>query len=461
MNQRGKPSHGWRVVVRRGLSTVMLLAGSMAVIATSPPFSELHEEHEGLAFDVVPGAEVKLPFELDVSDAARNGDGWGAHFVFSVVWRGADSAERTLEITVVNAQGETVATEAGSDNLRLSCRDLCIGGGEVVIRWPSRVDHGEATVDWNAGAEATFNSDEVPEGATLRFTISDPPIESRLRELATGVLSNGRPFERRVVSRQRITINTDDPTGEYWLEIPELWTGYAPGAVFYVITAETRTRLDEAGSIPLLSPPGCGSPCVWSIDLVLVDESFRYDDAARVTWRLTQVGSSTATAESVDLPVASVEAHLAGGPVTLNGDERVSIPVRLDVEPETTTIADFEEHSPQVLLTLRATVDEEATNFPDRARLEQQIGGLVNPHNENIHGRSSPLYDDTFADRRPAITPAKLDCVQDVCSLEFEVGFETVGFGRGSVTLTWDLTAELFYPFATSVPAGAEMSLSQ
>jgi hypothetical protein len=192
-----------------------------------------------------------------------------------------------------------------------------------------------------------------------------------------------------------------------------------------------------------------------------VDESFRYDDAARVTWRLTQVGSSTATAESVDIPVSSVEAHLAGGPVTLNGDGRVSIPVRLDVEPETTSIADFEEHSPQVLLTLRATVDEEATSFPDRARLEQQIGGLVNPHNENIHGRSSPLYDDTFADRRPATTPAKLDCAEDVCSLEFEVGFETVGFGRGSVTLTWDLTAELFYPFATSVPAGAEMSLSQ
>lgn len=433
----------------------------MAVIATSQPYAELSEVHEGLSFDVVPGAEIRLPFELEVSDAARSGAGWAIHFVFSVVWRGVDSAERTLEIIIVNARGETVASEAGSDNLRLSCRDLCIGGGEVVIRRPSRVDSGEATIDWNAQAVAAFDSGEVPEGATLRFTISDPPVESRLVELTNGVLSNDNLGELRSVSRQRITIDAGDPTGDYWLEVPEFSTGYGPGATLYVIAAETRTRVAESGSIPLLSPPGCGSPCVWSIDLVLVEESFRYDNTVRATWRLTQSGSSAATAESVDIPASSIEAHLAGGPITLNGDEGMSIPVRVDVDPEATTLADFEEHPPQVLLTLRATVDAEATDFPDRGRLEQQIGGLVNPHNENIRDVSFPLYDNTFADRRPATTPAKLDCAGGVCSLEFEVGFETVGFGRGSVTLTWDLTAELFYPFASSVPAGATMSLSQ
>jgi hypothetical protein len=324
-----------------------------------------------------------------------------------------------------------------------------------VITWPPNFDHGEATVDWTATATVSFDTNSPPEGATLQFSIVDPP--ATVSEIvAEGQVGSWGPQEFRIVSRQRVEITVDRPIGEYWLEVSDIHPAVRESrpAVF-ITTGGSTTRLDEAGSVLVSFPPGC-RPCVWGADLVVVHEYNR----SWVDWRLRNVGApGSATVEAVDTTTPEIETHVEGGQITLQGDERVVVPVRLDVSAESVNVADFEELEPHVMVYLNTMVDEATTDFPDGARFERQISGEVSPRSGQLTWVGSSVYDNTYATRPLMTRAAKLGCSSSGCWLDFDVAFETVDFRRRSITFTWDLSAVLSYPFATEVPTGADMRM--
>lgn len=435
----------------------MVAVASVAVVATSPPFSELRQDHDGISFEVSPDAnEVRLPFEFEVSDAARQAGGL-ASFRFSVVWRGVDPSEGpVLEVAVVNVRGDWVTSASRADDIYLSCSTECFGGGEVLITWPPDLDHGGATVDWTAKAAVSFDSDSPPEGATLQFSIVDPPAPVS-EIVAEGQVSSRNPQEPRIVSRQRVELTADRPGGEYWLEVSDIHPPVQEGqpAVF-MTTSGSTTRLEEAGSVLVSFPPNC-EPCTWSADLVVVHESTR----AWVDWRLRNIGTpDTATVETVDTTAPELETHIEGGQITLRGNERTVVPVRLDVSAAAVNVADFEELAPHVMMHLNTIVEDATTEFPGGARFERQIISDVSPGSGQLTWANSPVYNNTHATQPPMTKPAKLECSASGCWLDFQVAFETVDFRRGSITFTWDLNAALSYPFATEVPVGADMSMA-
>ena len=447
---------------RHRLSLLMVVVAALATIATSPPSSEIREEHLGLTFDLAAEAtEMRLPFEFSISEPARDGESWAVDFDFAMVWRNVDEEDRLLEVRVLGADGQTVQSQVGPTELGLSCREECLGGGEVVLTWPAEVTEGSVTVDWQASANASFETDVVPEGAVLSFSVADPPTRSASQRVTSGTIEVWPDFreKRRVVARQRVQIVADDTSAEHWLELTGLSQGLPEDSYFYVLADESRTRLTEAGSTRLEPPEGCSLPCEWSVDLLLVDENAHYNPA-EAGWRLTQSGGDPSEVTVVDGDIATVAATVSGGPVTLGDDEQISTRVSLEVDPEALSVEDFDIHRPQVVLTLRTIVDESQTQLPDRGSFGVAIRGLAPRDSTRVSAEQTSIYSNEInTDRGNVSVPAILDCTGSGCRLEFQVEYDTENLGSGQVTLTWELTGELPYPFAQRPPAGAAMSM--
>ena len=460
---RGQPEGNRAGPLRRLLSLLMVMVATLATIATSPPSSEIRGDHQGLTFDLSPEQpEMRLPFEFSISEPAQDADSWIVDFDFSLVWRDVSEDDRLLEGRLLDGEGQVLQRQAGTSELGLSCRDECIGGGEVVLSWRPGIAEGSVRVDWEAYANAFFETDELPEGATLSFEATDPPTASTSTVVATGITELRSDFReiRKVVARQHVQIETNAANAQHWLELTGLFSPNFPeDASFYVLANGSRTRLTEAGSTFLEPPADCSLPCKWSVDLLLVDEN-AHSNPAEARWRLTQSGGDPSAVTVVDGDVATLAKTLSGGPLTIGDGEETSTSVSLEVDPEALSVEDFDIHQPQVVLTLTTTVDESQSQFPDRGRLGVAIRGLAPPDSLRVPAENTSIYSDDIDPSRNIISvPAILDCSESGCELEFQIDHETENFGSGQVTLTWELRTELPYPFAQHPPDGVSMSL--
>lgn len=206
-------------------------------------------------------------------------------------------------------------------------------------------------------------------------------------------------------------------------------------------------------------------PCSWSIGLHLIDESAVPERREYVDWRLRRVGEgSPITAEVVNATPPSVTTGLDGDRVTLEGDEPVAVPLRLELDVATLG-DDFTDTSPQVLLQAHATVDLEESSFPDDGWFSQSLVVPPSPH-EYRHPAAQGAFGTGIRGHRPlgeltTAAPALLTCDGNRCSLDFELEHDVRDFGRHQVVFEWSVTAELFYPFADEPPPGAELTLTR
>jgi hypothetical protein len=434
------------------LSLLVLVVASVAVIASSPPFSELIERRDGDPFELDrENPVVRVPFEFYVTEPARE-ESWSFALSIGVVWRGVPESEQRLTVSLVDSKGQEVIKSSGATSLYLTCREECLGGGEFLAEWPIGIAAGEATVTWSATAMASFDRDQPPDGAAISLAVGSPPRPSQSVLLISESADTSR-VNPDIVMRRRVGLTARDLDAEYWLELQRV--GYGPYKTsFFVVIDQSTTRLAAGESIRLSPPVGCAAPCHWTVDVVVVDESQRANGGGGATWGIRQVGGSETgfARPATILPVPSTAIHLSGTAISIEGDNSLSIPVRLEVAPEAMTVDDFRAIERQVLVTLEANVDPATSSFRSGARLDVRIDGYPQ------FGSTASLSADLTP--HPATTPARLECRASGCVLDFAIEFETADFRRGAVTFDWELNVELSYPFADTVPAGADMELT-
>lgn len=443
----------YRSFFRTRLSLLVLVVASVAVIASSPPFSELIEQRDGDPFELDrENPVVTVPFEFYVTEPARE-ESWNLAVSLAVVWRGVPESEQQLTVSLIDPNGREVIKSSGATRVYLSCREECLGGGELVAEWPVGVAAGEATVTWSATAMASFDRDQPPDGAAITLAVASPSRPSQSVLLASDSTETSR-MSPDIVMRRRVGLTAKDLDAEYWLELQHL--GYGPyESSFFILADQVATRLAAGESIRLSPPTGCETPCRWTVDVVTVDESQRASGGGGAIWGIRQVGGSEpgSARPATTVPVPSATTRLSGAAISIEGDDEISVPVRLAVAAETVAVDDFQALAPQVLMTLEANVDSGKSSFPLGGTLAARINGYPE------FGRTEGLRADLTPN--PATTPARLDCQVDGCVLDFEIEFATRDFRRGFVTFDWELTVELPYPFADAVPAGANVELTQ
>ncbi len=457
--------------LRHRLAVAMAVIATVATIATSPPYSELSERHEGAAFDLGPDrSEVRIPFRTAVSDSVARKGAWGTRFDVRAVWRAVPPERRVLEVALVGPDGALLKPSTGvvhsttaADRVLMFCREECLVDAELVVSWPA-ADAGSATVDWSVELSAEFDTDSPPEDALLVIEAADPPDDMRSAVVGSGLLEMSFAT-RPITARQTVQLTMADPAAELWLEVAAIVENDATPTAFVAVTDRERTRLAEGESLRLEPPAGCAMPCSWSIGLHLIDESAVPERREYVDWRLRRVGEgSPITAEVVNATPPSVTTGLDGDRVTLEGDEPVAVPLRLELDVATLG-DDFTDTPPQVLLQAHATVDLEESSFPDDGWFSQSLVVPPSPH-EYRHPAAQGAFGTGIRGHRPlgeltTAAPALLTCDGNRCSLDFELEHDVRDFGRHQVVFEWSVTAELFYPFADEPPPGAELTLTR
>ncbi len=437
----------------------MLIVASLATIATSWEPAEITSEHAGESFQLSPDASrVSIPFVFEVPDAQRAEGNWYASFDLTLVWRGVSDEDRRLTYRMVNTGGAEIASGTISESRHLTCRTECIGSSELVIAWPEDVPSGSVTVDWLARAVWSFER-RIPDGAELAFRVTDPVADPSPVIIGSGRI--GKPASEGVspVHRQRLDI-TAPADSVLWLEIPDLNEGSGRAASLRADVGPQRIALHAGDSVKVPAPASCQSPCSWTVDLTLVDESLRYDAAPWALWRLVDASIEPvdATVDAADVRPPSLTATLSGGPMTIGRNDRTSVRLRLEVDREALAVGDFELVAPQVVLSLRTPI-RDGSGLETDGRFIRAID--LTPPGGPVRQRDETLYAESLTRDRPLTIQALVECTRNGCRLDFEITFEGADLGRSGVEFEWSVTAELPYPFASDVPERAHMRLEE
>ncbi len=153
------------------LATILVIvAGWIALVATSPPSSTIEsEEFTGTVIVSPERPEVRVPFDLEFTQDEH--DPGGSGMTIDVVHSWTDIAASRLPVTIQNPSGSVEV-----DSRYFVCRD-CESSGELVIEWPWWETEGSVVVTWVASAALSYDTDTPPADASVAFEMDVPPIE--------------------------------------------------------------------------------------------------------------------------------------------------------------------------------------------------------------------------------------------------------------------------------------------
>ncbi len=421
--------------LQRLVTTLAIVAGWAALVATSPPSSTVEsEEFTGTVLLSRQRPEVRVPLDLEFTQ--NEDDVGGTGLTIDVVHSWAGVAASRLPLTIESPTGSVEI-----DSRYFVCRD-CDGPGELVIQWPWWEEEGTVVVTWTASAALSFDTDTPPAGASVAFDMDVPPIEIEESRIY--------PVEALDTPIQRETLTVEgQPDPEDHLRIA--WPGWyadpkvAPNAVLIRWGAQDGILAPGlAVEIPVaeLCTPGCAAELTYFLDREPSAYLGPWEFIAPLTAAFVGGGTAQVTIENVPVPSVSstpiaTEATIPPSPEPNPDPEQLTLSIETDpIDDEIAPVA-------RVSYTVTAA---DSVPWVDRDDIVTRVGehSIVRLDGEKPQGE----------DR----TSIPLRCDQSACRADVPVSFESELLEPA--TLHLDLVVEVFHPSITGRRVQATLSES-
>jgi hypothetical protein len=409
--------------LRRAWTVLVLIAGWAALVATSPPRSTVEsDEFTGSAMLTPSRTELRIPYDIAVTQAVEQPGGAGLTVDVMYSWAGVASPPGRLPASI-----ETAAGRVEIDRRQFSCSDICVQPGELVFRWPPHLTDGSVLVSWVVSAALTYDTHEPPTDAVVEFEMQVPPAEIEEKRL-NPTQAMGTPIQR-----EKLTVQGSlDRTDTLRISWPGWYFNPKDEPISVLLRWGAQSALLTPGlaveiPVPELCSPACEAEVTYFFDREPLFISNPWDLIAPLTTTFLGNGSAQITLQG--LPVSSAVAPPISTEITAPPD-----PGQISMELVVSTSPVDDEIAPVAVF--KYEVDGAEDNpWVDRDGLRVRVG------EESIADieESRP--------RAPGSTLLPLQCDHQSCHAEVPVVVSNELSDHASVALS--VGVEVFHPELT------------